>query len=138
MTAGQAVSHFSQNSTSAMNLFGAKEASDRPSSLRGRALWPKNWKAWYKKHKGNDGPGRPGAPMWVMKNNHIRSFAVCTPPKNGCSRWKRLLRRIQGYPDYMRDPHNWRTSGLIMAGRQSIGFQHKLWSKPSIFKIMLA
>lgn len=136
MAAGQAFG------TSAADMFRSKDSEvavdGRPRKLRGRAFWPENWKAWYRKNKGNDGPGKPLAPMWVMKNNHIQSFAVCTPPKNGCSRWKRLLRRIQGFKDYMRDPHNWRTAGLVMAGRQSVGFQHKLWTKPIIFKIILA
>lgn len=135
---GQASSHWSKNSTSAMKMFGWRNIANRPSRLRGRALWPKNWRAWYQKHKGNDGPGKPSAPMWVMRSNVIRSFAVCTPPKNGCSRWKRLLRRIQGFSDYMRDPHDWRTNGLVQAGRQSVAFQRNLWTKPNIFKIMLA
>eukprot|EP00746_Dinoflagellata_sp_MGD_P164429 gnl/MRDRNA2_/MRDRNA2_93050_c0_seq1.p1 gnl/MRDRNA2_/MRDRNA2_93050_c0~~gnl/MRDRNA2_/MRDRNA2_93050_c0_seq1.p1 ORF type:complete len:395 (+),score=77.54 gnl/MRDRNA2_/MRDRNA2_93050_c0_seq1:85-1269(+) len=139
MTGGQAFGHFSHNSTSVADMFRSKDAaSKRPRKLRGRTLWAKTWKVWYRKHKSYGGPGRPTAPMWIMKNSHIKPFAVCTPPKNGCSRWKRLLRRIQGFQDYMRDPHDWRTSGLVMAGQQPPQVQRKLWTKPGIFKMMLA
>lgn len=137
MTTGQ-VGSFSKNSTSIADMFRSKEVANRPRTLRGKAMWAKTWKVWYRKHKGFGGPGRPHAPMWIMKNNNIKTFAVCTPPKNGCSRWKRLLRRIQGFQDYMRDPHDWRTSGLVMAGMQPLHVQKKMWTKPTIFKMMLA
>jgi len=40
-------------------------------------------------------------------------FAFCTIPKNGCSRWRRFLRRVQGIEDYMSYPHDYATNGLL-------------------------
>ena len=41
-----------------------------------------------------------------------KPFAMCTIAKNGCSRWRRLLRRMVGYKDYMIPPHDPKSNGL--------------------------
>jgi hypothetical protein len=76
--------------------------------------------------------------MWILQTTPgVTPFAVCTPPRNGCSRWKRLLRRIQGYKDYLtRHPHH--NNGLAYAGELSRAAQYELWTTPRVFKMMLA
>lgn len=78
------------------------------------------------------------APMWIIATTPaVRPFAVCTPPRNGCSRWKRLLRRIQGYSDYLtRHPHH--NNGLASTGELARPEQHEFWTTPQVFKMMLA
>ena len=44
-----------------------------------------------------------------------KPFAMCTIAKNGCSRWRRLLRRMMGYENFMVRPHDPRTNGLMYA-----------------------
>jgi len=44
----------------------------------------------------------------------VRPFAFCTIPKNGCSRWRRFLRRVQGVKDYYdAAAHRQRDNGLM-------------------------
>ena len=43
---------------------------------------------------------------------HTRPLLFCTIPKNGCSLWRRLLRKAQGIPDWRADTHAPETSGL--------------------------
>lgn len=100
-------------------------------------FWPADWTAWYRAGPHFFGPGKPNAPMWVIDDRPgVRPFAVCTPPRNGCSRWKRLLQRIEGVHDYMDNPH--KNNELKRAGKQSIVQQKKLWTEPYTFKMMLA
>jgi hypothetical protein len=52
-------------------------------------------------------------PIIIQNISGVESFAFCSIPKNGCSRWRRFLRRVQGVPDYMSSPHNRLTNGLM-------------------------
>ena len=39
-------------------------------------------------------------------------FAMCTIEKNGCSRWRRLMRRVAGFKTYLENPHSKCCNGL--------------------------
>ena len=47
-----------------------------------------------------------------MMNKTQQNFAFCTIPKNGCSRWRRFLRKVQGVRKYLGYPHNYAKNGL--------------------------
>lgn len=114
---------------------------DRPSSLREPVFWDDKWEQWYKTsaHVDVNLVAKEEAPNWILGDiKGVRPFSVCTPPRVGCSRWKRLARRIAGYKDYMQNPHNSATNGLRMAGKLSLEKKLEFWSTPKVFKIMLA
>ena len=66
-------------------------------------------------------PVRKQDPIMMIKTHEGVAlpvpFAMCTIEKNGCSRWRRLMRRIAGYKTYLENPHSKCCNGLSVSIR---------------------
>jgi len=67
---------------------------------------------------------------------HFQKFGQCSIPKNGCSRWRRLLRRVEGHEDYLANPHhlaNWATLTTDLKRKTF----HRFWETDSYFNMII-
>jgi len=60
----------------------------------------------------------------------------CSIPRIGCSRWRRLLRRMEGYPDYMANPHNLRENGMKYTATLDRQFVEDVLNDPTYFRFV--
>ena len=74
----------------------------------------------------------PHSAMMVL---HAHKVIHCSIPRVGCSRWRRLLRRMEGYKDYLASPHNiLESNGLKLTSSLSPDFVEKVLNDDSYFR----
>lgn len=130
-----------------LNVSAVAHEEGGPAGSRPPPRWAPNWQAWYR-NPGNvqrampaQGLGQPGQLFTSVVHKHPdhRPFAMCTIPRNGCSRWRRLLRRIEGYPDYLeKDPHSRFTNGLKYVDQLQPPAERRVWATAAYFKVFIA
>ena len=96
------------------------------------------WAQWYERRLYTPRPSfRRHVPMTVHRNAG-RPFAMCLPAKNGSSRWLMLLRRVEGFKDYLEYPNFVDTNGLRYLFREPVSYQREFWTGKEHFKVFIA
>ncbi|CAK0858832.1 unnamed protein product, partial [Prorocentrum cordatum] len=95
------------------------------------------WRKWYERRDSWPRPLYRQTPM-TLHRTAKQALAICVPAKHGSSRWVKLLRRIDGHPDY-RD-FDVRSSGKLLRrlSDQPVAVQREVWASSAHFKVLVA